>query len=244
MRAHTRGFTLIELLAVIAIVSLLAGLLWPVIGLAREEGQRVKCLSNLRQMAIAANAYTVDHGGYFPKAYYTDDQGREHCWDYTTLSDGTLVAGDMWEGFGNERIYQCPGYHGSSNTRHDPYTGYNYNTSYIGHGERERPYQKAARSSMVMHPANTALFGDGEYGEGANKYMRAPFSDIEGYGDRFGARYAGTQGFRHRKRTNVVFCDGSARSLRECYTETERGGENIGEGCGFLSPDNSLYDLK
>ena len=49
-----------------------------------------------------------------------------------------------------------------------------------------------------------AIFGDGEYKGGANKFMRAPF-DSPG-DDSFNGRYAGTQGFRHLTTTNVAFC--------------------------------------
>jgi len=39
-------------------------------------------------------------------------------------------------------------------------------------------------------------------------------------GDQFSARWAGTQGFRHRGQTNVAFCDGHAESLGTRYTTT------------------------
>jgi prepilin-type N-terminal cleavage/methylation domain-containing protein len=59
-RPASPGFTLIELLVVIAIIGVLIGLLLPALSAAREAGRGAVCLSNLRQMAIAANAYASD----------------------------------------------------------------------------------------------------------------------------------------------------------------------------------------
>jgi prepilin-type N-terminal cleavage/methylation domain-containing protein len=51
------GFTLIELLVVIAIIALLMALLFPAFSKAREQGKRIVCMSNLRQLTIAWTAY-------------------------------------------------------------------------------------------------------------------------------------------------------------------------------------------
>src|SRR5947208_11599528 len=58
--ATASGFTLVELLVVIAVMAVLAGLLLPVLARAREEGRRVACLSNLRQISQAHLMYVQD----------------------------------------------------------------------------------------------------------------------------------------------------------------------------------------
>jgi len=66
-----RAFTLIELLVVIAIIAALAALMLPGLASARDKGWRAACLSNLRQIGLALNAYASDYDGkipYGPKA--------------------------------------------------------------------------------------------------------------------------------------------------------------------------------
>lgn len=60
------GFTLIELLVVMAIITILAGLLFPTFMRARGSARQKSCASNLRQCAIALRLYRDDHDDLFP----------------------------------------------------------------------------------------------------------------------------------------------------------------------------------
>ncbi|MGH7941791.1 MAG: O-antigen ligase family protein, partial [Limisphaerales bacterium] len=62
-KSKAAGFTLIELLIVIAIIAILAALLFPVLNRARERAQAVCCLNNLRQLSVACNIYADDNHG-------------------------------------------------------------------------------------------------------------------------------------------------------------------------------------
>ena len=239
-----RAFTLVELLLVLGIILVLAGLLLPAVGAARETARGVQCLSNLRQLAAAAHQYAASNDGSYPIAYYevrSPDYPVAYCWDFTlgrnpSTGEREVRPGLLWAGRGDGAVQQCPSFDGRSNTLADPFTGYNYNVSYIGYGDLEAR-KRPARVSEVRSPARTALFGDGQWATGANKFMRSPKPHP---GDTLTARHTGTQGYRHRGATNVAFCDGHAEPVRERYTA---GNPKVAPGTGFLSEDNSLYDL-
>jgi prepilin-type processing-associated H-X9-DG protein len=256
------AFTLIEVLVAVSMLTLLIAILLPALANARRSARTALCLSNLRQMTVAAQAYTHTYQERYPIAQYMvrKDHLRFHYkWDFTTVADSTTRQyhtrpGLLWGRSGADQIQQCPEFAGGSNAPGgttsatgqptEKYTGYNYNTSYLGHGQNENPREAPAKVSEVARPAECAIFGDGEYSSGANKFMRAPWDDPDNSGDNFEGRSAGTQGYRHQGKTNVSFCDGHAVVWAERHTDTYAGEQrNIAPGTGFLSRTNRYYSL-
>ena len=79
MRTRSAGFTLIELLIVIAIIAILAAILFPVFAQARERARSTQCISNLRQSATAVLLYAQDYDDTFPMNLYLQFSASGPC---------------------------------------------------------------------------------------------------------------------------------------------------------------------
>lgn len=113
----TRGlaFTLIELLVVIAIIAVLIGILLPALGAARESGRSAVCLSNMRQMGVAANTYANDHRDQIWPRDSLRLMDLTNGQELTDPDTGRKIPGRMFEYVENvDKIAECP-----SNKRQD-----------------------------------------------------------------------------------------------------------------------------
>lgn len=120
-----KGFTLIELLVVIAIIAILMAILMPALNRAKEQGKRMVCFNNLKQLAVCWLLYADDYDGKIMNG----DGGTDHvrgqtrevawvqkCWDNygsgiqlaVDLQIDAIKKGAMWRYAKDLELYKCP----------------------------------------------------------------------------------------------------------------------------------------
>lgn len=130
MRVGRRGFTLIEMLVVIAIIAILAGMLFPVFARARDTANQAVCISNLRQLGVSIRLYGDDYDDRFPLAVdFTDQPLSASAWAGSGIPGAVAnvarlentsdpIDGDSNGGridhilrpyVRNEEVFRCPG---------------------------------------------------------------------------------------------------------------------------------------
>lgn len=260
-RPMTPAFTLVELLVAVSCIGLLMALALPAFSRVAAASRSARCTSNLRQMITAAFAYSAVNEERLPPAilYFQKSGGVEvAAWDFVQSPGAEPSPGALWLFTDSpERVQQCPEFHGASTFGNDPHTGYNYNTTFLGaEGTFPQPGPNGtvldgwhtARlglpATSLRRTSETAVFGDGGWKGGANKFMRAPMNTVE---NDLALVYAGGQAFRHGGACNCAYLDGhcgAALVPREGALATPGLLQGImaHPRNGFLSDDDRAYD--
>jgi prepilin-type N-terminal cleavage/methylation domain-containing protein/prepilin-type processing-associated H-X9-DG protein len=233
----TSAFTLIELLVVIAIIAILAAILFPVFAQARAKARQASCLSNIRQIGLAAIQYASDYDGYIlrPASGTTNAAIVKNIFGEDVPLRGFGEAyywQTFWEPYTKgPQIFLCPG--GEQNFRvHPRYTrttggrplrevwgGYGIN--YEGLCKSRAPYFVVGLD-LNPHPAETFLVMDSWSVslsvDGADNPRRWFGCGAAGSGDDVGMGFNLPKGDlrrgdRHSGMVNTVYCDGHAKAV-------------------------------
>ncbi len=217
-----RGFTLIELLVVIAIIAILAAILFPVFAQAREKARMTSCLSNAKQIGLAAKMYLDDYDGAFPAWSGQMGADNEHGHIYAGVYPNVwgnapaivdyiekrTYRGQLMPYMKNARMWGCP----SDGTFEDKVSGglnryvdYIYRMRcYSGtipiHVQTYAPWLPAGplKEGQIGSPAQMFIFNE------ARPYHQMRFEVTEWSG--------GFKVYAPSSQENYVFADGHAKS--------------------------------
>jgi prepilin-type N-terminal cleavage/methylation domain-containing protein/prepilin-type processing-associated H-X9-DG protein len=219
-----RAFTLIELLVVVAVIAILAAILFPVFAQAREQARKTTCLSNLKQIGLALTLYTQDYDAY-PN---TGDPylwvGRRWRWPlmpYLAIGQRPRPTGFDSQS-GSPAILICPS-DTQSGTGFDA-TSYGYSACFYHTPEQINAMRLGnlrialndpgpgalcvtQTEAAVAFPAQKILSG-----EWFNSHQHAPGPAIGYWGTLLGPRTPGPD--RWTGARNYTFADGHAKFLQ------------------------------
>jgi len=113
MIRHKRGFTLIELLVVIAIIALLMSILMPALQRVKKQARATTCLSNLKQIGMAAELYAGDNDWFIPRG----STGSNPIWfmQFLPYVGQRYNKGD----YKSVKIYKCQSFPRTGNGLYD-----------------------------------------------------------------------------------------------------------------------------
>lgn len=235
-RCLRAAFTLIELLIVVAIIAILAAILFPVFARARENARRSSCQSNLKQLGLAILQYTQDYDERYvppsiPFPTICNAGAYELLDPYLKTQLILFCPSDVNKVFGSQ--WGCDTSHAAT-AGIAPYGYYSYLINSRLSDARDvngagqitssgtGPFYGAITVSAVVRPTNTVLVTDGGADYDATKAPtdwtkdhQAIFLDPPGAGAAAaGLSHRAAPLPRHLETTNCLFFDGHVKALR------------------------------
>ncbi len=226
-----RHFTLIELLVVIAIIAVLASMLLPALSRSRQSAQAIKCVNNLKQLALAEILYAGDADDFFmPQTYdwsryWWGNQVNATKWNFLEGYIGPYLAQDNGDG-----VFDCPAmppgsYDSLSSGLPFRTTVYGYNGVGLcspadGTGSGASPWQQQGslnKPSSVYVFADTAQLIFGRDRINSTCSLDGPLYPAWGAPGFDDNKAYSTMHFRHNRKANVAWADGHAGSVQVEY---------------------------
>ena len=215
------GFTLIEVLVVIAIIAILAAILFPVFAQAREKARQTSCLSNLKQLGTAFNLY-VDDWDETVMPIFNNDRSvglndnsypRYHYYTELPISGVNNFPGWMDSLFPyvkNVNLYHCP-------TQTKGVSGYSMNWALSFTPNAARTYFdwnfRNISLAQIKETAKTVLFADGYTQTLSNAPGKSTKLEV-GPPSLVACEFVGAKG-RHINGFNYTFADGHAKYYKK-----------------------------
>jgi hypothetical protein len=100
-------------LVVIAIIAILAAMLLPVLSKAKEQGQRAKCIGNLKQILLSTHMYLLDYNDTLPYTSWSSGTLNVPNWCYVRTANpqpnkDDVTRGQLWPFHTSKALYWCP----------------------------------------------------------------------------------------------------------------------------------------
>ncbi len=191
-RCKSYNFTLVELLIVIAVIAVLAGMLLPALGQAKNTVNRISCISNMKQHGLLTIGYAHDFGGMYPWVRF-DNWGSPYAGFF--MRQGQLP----------EKIRTCPGISIARSWRTSGQWS-SYDTEY-GINSRISQYGLPVYDYKIKYPSKVLIIHESAWGTGVANASEA----AKVYGPSCSGADIVTRHDKFRT-ANVIFADGHALS--------------------------------